>query len=95
MENIFCSYHPPKCLKNERGLFKKFFNVLKENYLYYKDTVLHLVTRVFCWFCVRTMNKLAKFKTKTKKETKIVAKKNTKSSPITLRGKIQLAARSH
>ena len=66
MEKLFCAYHPPKSLKKERGLFKNFFDILKENYPFYKNKVLHLVTRVFCWFCVRTINKLAKFKKKPK-----------------------------
>ena len=98
MEKLFCAYHPPKSLRRERGLFKNFYDVLKAKFPYYKDPVLHLVTRVFSWLSIRTINKIAKFKKKEKKEPKIVAKQKnikTKSGPITLRGKIQLAARSH
>ena len=98
MERLFCAHHPPKSLRNERGLFKNFFNILKANFPQYENKILHLTTRVFSWFRIRTINKLAKFKKKAKKEPKVIAKQKktkNKSGPITLRGKIQLAARSH
>jgi len=98
MEQIFNAYHPPKSLKKGRGLFKNFFKYLKTKFPYYDDKVLHLVTRVLTWFRVRTINKIAKYKMRPKKEPKVIAKQNkTKkpSVPITLRGKKQLAERSH
>ena len=97
MEQIFHAYHPPKSLKKERGLFKNFFKHLKVKFPYYNDQILHLVTRVLTWFRVRTINKLAKYKNRPKKVPKEIAKKNKlkKSGPITIRGKKQLAERSH
>ena len=97
MEQMFCAYHPPKSLRKGRGLFKNFFEYLKTKFPIYDDKILHLVTRVLTWFRIRTINKLAKYKVRPKKVPKVIAKQKDKKSsgPITLRGKKQLAERSH
>ena len=97
MEQMFQSHHPPKSLRIERGLFRNFLQILKEKFPWYKDKVLYLVTRVFTWFRVRTINKLAKKKKRPRKKSKSKAKLLSKKrrSPVTLRGKKQLAERCH
>ena len=70
IEKIFCAHHPPKSLRNERGLFRNFFNILKAKFPHYNDKILHLTTRVFSWFRIRTINKLAKLKKKQRKSQK-------------------------
>ena len=97
MEQMFQSHHPRNSLRKERGLFRNFFQILKTTFPDYQDKVLHLVTRVFSWFRVRAINKLAKKKKRPKKEPKIRGKniKRKRKAPVTLRGKKQLAERSH
>lgn len=98
MEQLFQYHHPPRSLRNERGLFYNFFQMLKAKFPQYHDKVLHLVTRVFSWFRVRSINKLAKKKNRPRKKPKSKKTKNEtkkRPSPVTLRGKKHLAERSH
>ena len=53
------------------GLFKNFFKLLRAKFgKVYDDRVLYLITKVFTQFRVRTINRLAKLKTKPKKYPK-------------------------
>ena len=104
MEHMFYGHHPQNSLRNEMGLFRNFVKLLKTKFHYYDDSILYLITKVFTYFRVRTINRLAKPKTKkpkkipkveAAKKRKLEGKKAPRQNPTQLSGKLQLAARSH
>ena len=105
MEHMFYGHHPQNSLRNEMGLFKNFMKLLKAKFgKIYDDRVLYLITKVFTYFRVRTINRLAKPKTKkpkkipkveAAKKRKLEGKKAPKQNPTSLGGKLQLVARGH
>ena len=105
MEHMFYGHHPSNSLRNEMGLFKNFMKLLKAKFgKIYDDQVLYLITKVFSYFRVRTINQLAKPKTKkpkkipkveAAKKRKLEGKKAPRQNPTQLREKLQLVARGH
>ena len=105
MEHMFHGHHPQNSLRNEMGLFRNFFKLLKTKFSkIYDDRILYLITKIFTQFRVRTINKLAKPKTKkpkkipkveAAKKRKLEGKKAPKQNPTSLGGKLQLVARGH
>ena len=76
MEAMFQKHHPKNSLMLGRGLFSKFFAVLKNEFGdKYLDPVLLLVTKIFTRFRQRAINYRARMAKKQKKERKTFAKK--------------------
>ena len=95
MEAIFKEHHPKNSLKKGKGLFNEFWAKLKGTFPQYHESVLHLVTRIFTQFRIRSINFAAKNKKKGPRKTvafKKAAKegKGKKRAPVTKRGKRKL-----
>ena len=76
MEAMFQKHHPKNSLMLGRGLFSKFFAVLKNEFGdKYLDPVLLLVTKIFTRFRQRAINYRARMAKRQKKERKTFAKK--------------------
>ena len=70
MEAFFQEYHPKGSVRPDRGLMARFFIKLKEEFPYYLDPVLFLVTKILTRFRIRALNKVAKKKRLQKKGPK-------------------------
>ena len=64
MEAIFQQHHPKNSLKKGKGLFNEFWAKLKGTFPQYHASTLHLVTRIFTRFRIRSINLAAKNKKK-------------------------------
>ena len=102
MEAMFKEHHPKNSLKKGKGLIGKFLAKLKGTFPNYHESTLHLVTRIFTRFRIRTLNLLAKNKKKKSprktlavkkaaKEQAAKGKKGKNRAPVTKRGKRKLA----
>ena len=60
MEAMFKEHHPKNSLKQGKGLFSQFWAKLKGTFPQYHESVLHLVTRIFTRFRIRSINLAAK-----------------------------------
>ena len=101
MDAMFQQHHPKNSLKKGKGLIREFWAKLKGTFPQYHESTLHLVTRIFTRFCIRSINLLAKNKKKGPRKTaafKKAAKEQAakgktvkKRVPVTKRGKRKLA----
>ena len=80
MEALFNQHHPKGSLKKGRGLIGDFFSKLKGTFPQYHESVLHLVTRIFTRFRIRSINLAAKNKKKGPRKTKAVKEQAAKGN---------------